>query len=64
MFNRIAVQSHGMSEEAEEPIELTPEEFTDELARLLDRDPAEFREKSRQVELEPPWEAAQRQRDE
>lgn len=53
-----------MSEEAEEPAELTHEEFTEELARLLDRDPDELRAKSQAVELEPPWEAAQRQLDE
>lgn len=63
-FKQIGAEFGRMSEEAEEPVELTPEEFTAELARLLDRDPDELRAKSRAVELEPPWEAAQRQLDE
>jgi hypothetical protein len=53
-----------MSGEAEEPVELTHEEFTEELARLLDRDPDELHAKTREMEWEPPWEAAQRQLDE
>jgi hypothetical protein len=53
-----------MTDHASEPIELTHEEFTEELARLLDRDPDELRAKTQETEWEPPWEAAQRQLDE
>lgn len=53
-----------MDEQRAEPVELSPEEFTEELARLLDRDPDELRAKTQEMEWEPPWEAAQRQRDE
>lgn len=53
-----------MADGTDEPIELTREEFTEELARLLDRDPDELRAKRNEIELEPPWEAAQRQLDE
>lgn len=46
-----------MATDQDEPVELTREEFTDELARLLERDPDELRAASRAVDLEPPWEA-------
>lgn len=53
-----------MADNTSEPIELTHEEFTEELARLLDRDPDELRAKTQAMEWEPPWEAAQRQLEE
>jgi len=39
------------------PIELTREEFTEELARILDRDPEELRAARREMNWAPPWEA-------
>lgn len=58
------VKLRSMTDRDSEPIELTHEEFTEELARLLDRDPEELRAKTREIEWEPPWEAAQRKLDE
>ncbi|GAB3685356.1 hypothetical protein GCM10028857_15740 [Salinarchaeum chitinilyticum] len=46
-----------MEEELTEPIELSPEEFTEELARILDRDPDELRAKTQEMDWGPPWEA-------
>lgn len=46
-----------MPENEEEPIELSREEFTEELARVLDRDPEEIRARRQAMDWEPPWEA-------
>ena len=47
-----------MAESEDGPIELSREEFTEELARILDKDPEELRARRREMDWGPPWEAA------
>lgn len=46
-----------MSEQTDGPVELSREEFTEELARILDRDPDELRARREEMDWAPPWEA-------
>lgn len=52
----MALERSFMAESEDGPIELSREEFTEELARILDKDPDELRARRREMDWGPPWE--------